>query len=123
MNRGSARSGRAAATAGLKRSVWPTAKTASAFAAAAIMTSASTRLRAIGFSTRTAAPAFRNGSAISQWRSVGTAMVTASTCPARSRASYAARVPCAAAISSARARFVSATATSFTPDSDARIRA
>ena len=81
MNRGSVRSGRAAATAGLNRSVWPTASVAPVFAAASIMASASARLRAIGFSTSTGTPAVRNGSATSRCSSVGTAIVTASTWP------------------------------------------
>ena len=36
--------------------------------------------RAIGFSTSTAMPRSRNGSAMSRWSSVGTATITASTC-------------------------------------------
>ena len=53
MNRGSVSSGSAAATAGLKRSVCPTASVAPDAAAAAISASASASERAIGFSTST----------------------------------------------------------------------
>ena len=48
---------------------------------AAIISSASASDRAIGFSTSTGMPAARNGSAMSRCSSVGTAIVTASTCP------------------------------------------
>ena len=93
-------------------------------AAAAIISSASASERAIGFSTSTGTPRRRNGSAISRCSSVGTAIVTASTCAehvAVVEQRRACRSP--AAISSARARFVSTTATSSTPGSDERIRA
>ena len=53
--------------------------------AAASMRSASARLRDIGFSTSTGVPVSRNGTATSAWRSVGTATITASTAPIKSR--------------------------------------
>ena len=97
MNRGSASSGRAASTAGLNRSVCPTARTAPASLAAAIIASASASDRAIGFSTSTGMPADRNGSATSRCASVGTATMTASTLPINSRASNSGCVWLAAA--------------------------
>ena len=78
MNRGSVSSGRAAATAGLKRSVWPTAS-ARAAAAAAIIASASASERAIGLLDQHVHAALRNGRATARCSSVGTAIVTAST--------------------------------------------
>ncbi len=92
MKRGSVSSARAVATAGLKRSVCPTAKATPACRAAAIIASASSSERAIGFSTSTDTPDDRNGSAMSPCSSVGTAMVTASTWPMTSRKSVSARV-------------------------------
>ena len=55
-------------TAGLKRSVWPTARRTPRAAAAAIRRSASATVRAIGFSTSTCTPRSRNGSATVEMR-------------------------------------------------------
>ena len=73
--------GSAAATAGLKRSVWPTASTAPNRSARASIASASASVAAIGFSTRTCTPRSRNAPATSRCASVGTATTTASTRP------------------------------------------
>ena len=85
MKRGSWSSRDAAATAGLNRSVWPTASTVPRDAASAIIRSASSTDRASGFSTSTGMPRSRNADATSRCASVGTAIDTASTWPSRSR--------------------------------------
>ena len=100
----------------MNRSVCPTASVTPAVAAAAIIASASSRLRAIGFSTSTGTPAVKN-----ELREVAVQLgrhgqrhgvdLTDRARGGRRRA----RVPLAAAISSARARFVSTTATRSTP--------
>ena len=60
MNRGSVRSGRAAATAGLNRSVWPTARTTPRVRGGRDhLVGFGERLRAIGFSTSTGTPALQ----------------------------------------------------------------
>ncbi len=61
MNRGADSNGRAASTAGLNRSVWPTASVAPRARASATRASASASDRASGFSMSTAVPASRNG--------------------------------------------------------------
>jgi hypothetical protein len=66
MNRGSLTYGLAAATAGLKRSLWPTASTAPDFRAAAISSSASASVWATGFSISVCTPDSISGSAIAE---------------------------------------------------------
>ena len=101
MKRGSAMSGSAFATAGLKRSVCPVASSAPPRSAAATSRSASSTLGAIGFSMSVATPASRNGIATSRCAIVGTATVTAFTRESKSAASTTC-VPNFDAISSAR---------------------
>ena len=64
MNRGSLMCGLAAATAGLNRSLWPTASTTPARLAAAISVSASVTVCVTGFSTSVCTPDSINGRAI-----------------------------------------------------------
>jgi len=86
-----------ATIAGLKRSRWPTINLAREALAAAMILSASSRVVAIGFSTRTCTPFSRNAHAISQCVSVGVAIETASTLPRRSRQSPNGAQPLSAA--------------------------
>jgi len=123
MNRGEVTRRIATSTAGLCRSVWPTARVAFPARPAAIMPSASLTDRDSGFSTSTGMPRSRNGTATSLWSSVGTATTTASTSPRTSRKSVSPRVDDAAAISAARSARVSTTATSLVPSIDDRMRA
>ena len=81
MNRGAVSNGRATSTAGLNRSVWPTASVAPRARARATSASASSSVRASGFSINTAVPASRNGLATAACDAVGVAMTTASTTP------------------------------------------
>ena len=124
MNRGSVSSGRAAATAGLKRSVWPDGEDRArlrrrvnhvvGFGEAArhrlldqhVHAGREKRQRDLPMAARSARPASRRR-------------------PVRGRrdSRSAGRVPLAAATSAARAALMSTTATSSTPGSVARIRA
>jgi hypothetical protein len=65
--------------AGLNRSMWPTVSMRPAVVAAAIMRSASSRVAAIGFSTRTLAPDCSAASTIGRWSEVGATTLTRSS--------------------------------------------
>ena len=67
-----------ASVAGLKRSMWPTCRTAPRSAASARRSSASSRVAVIGFSSRTSRPRSRARRATAWWSTVGTATETAS---------------------------------------------
>ena len=82
-NLGFFRCGRAAVSAGLKRSTCPTWSTIPAPDAAASMASASSRDAAIGFSTSACRPAEAARSRAARWPAVGTAMDTASQAASR----------------------------------------
>ncbi|MEY4070741.1 MAG: hypothetical protein RL721_1355 [Candidatus Eisenbacteria bacterium] len=78
MNLGALTNGRAASSAGLKRSTCPTCRTRPARSAAEIMASHSETVTAMGFSTSTWHPAESACWAASRWCTVGTATETAS---------------------------------------------
>ena len=124
MKRGRERNARAASTAGLNRSVCPTASITPRAAARAIRSSACASVVVIGFSTSTWMPASSSIAARAWCASVGEAMVTASTMPISAEASVrCACAPCCAAISAARDAFTSTTAASTAPGVSPRIRA
>ena len=123
MKRGVEISGRAAATAGLCRSVCPTASVAPDADAMPINRSASSSDAAMGFSTRTATPASRSGAATRAWSRVGTATTTPSTSEATAPMSLANGAPTLEATARARSSSQSTTATSSISGAAPRIRA
>jgi hypothetical protein len=121
--RGSSRCGRAPRTAGLYRSTWPTAILSPRRSARSTRSSASSRVPATGFSTRTWQPASRAARATGWWSEVGTATTRASTRVTSSASEAWCRVPVSPATRRPRSPSMSWTPPSRAPSRSVRIRA